>query len=230
MAGGLPTAEALLDRLFAAAGRPLDSRRREQFLTYLRELQRWNRTLSLTSITDAEGIIRKHFLGSLDFLHGFAVLPGLSVLDVGTGAGFPGMPLKLWSPELAVTLMESSRRKSAFLRHLCHALDVRDVCCLMTRVEELSGDPAARARYAVIVSRGVGRLQRWLPAAFTRLHAGGRVVLEKGPEGLAEVQALAAAIATWGGALSDVLPLEGGASRRRMLVVLTKTGKKFDNV
>ena len=225
----LPSGEELLDRLFAAAGRPLDPRRRGQFLTYLRELQRWNRTISLTSVTDAAGIIGKHFLGSLDYLHGFAPLPGLPLLDMGTGAGFPGIPLKLWHPGLAVTLVESSRRKGAFLQYLCRVLELQDICCLVTRVEALVGDPATRGRYAVIVSRGVGELRRWLPAAFMLLQAEGRVVLEKGPEGLAEVRALAPAVAHWGGALTDVIPLEGTASRRRMLVVLTKPGKKFDN-
>lgn len=229
MTEGLLTTEALLDQLFAAAGWSLDSRRREQFLTYLHELQRWNRTLSLTSITDAAGIIGKHFLGSLDYLHGFAPFPGMPLLDVGTGAGFPGIPLKLWHPELAVTLVESSRRKGAFLRYLCRVLEVQDICCLVTRVEALVGDPTTRGRYAVIVSRGVGELRRWLPAAFMLLQAEGRVVMEKGPDALAELRALEPAMAGWGGTLTAAIPLAGPPSKGRTLVVLTKTGKTFDN-
>lgn len=217
-----PTTAELLEELFAAAGRPLDSTRREQFLVYLRELQHWNRHLNLTSITDEAGIIRKHFLGSLDFLHAFTPHAGLPLLDIGTGAGFPGLPLKLWHPELAVDLVESSQRKSVFLRQLCHALGLRDVRCLATRVEALAADPALQAHYAVIVSRGVGGLRRWLPAALALLQPDGRMVLEKGPEALAEVQALAPFIAAHGGVVAACISLPGESSMPRTLVVIRK--------
>jgi 16S rRNA (guanine527-N7)-methyltransferase len=222
MTPGVPTTEDLLKQLFSAADRPLDELRRQQFLTYLRELQHWNRSLSLTSISDDAGIIRKHFLGSVDFLHAFAARPGLAILDVGTGAGFPGLPLKLWHPELAVDLVESSQRKSVFLQHLCRVLGLADVRCLITRVEMLAQDEAMRERYAIIVSRGVGGLRRWLPAALTLLQAGGRLVLEKGPTALAEVQALAPLLTAHGGVLMDLKPIPGESSTRRTMVVIGK--------
>lgn len=228
MAGESRTSEDLLVRLFTEAGRPLDPRRREQFLTYLSELQRWNRTLSLTSIADPAGIIRKHFLGSLDFLYGFTPLPGLPLLDVGTGAGFPGIPLKLWHPEIALDLVESSHRKAAFLQHVCRTLDLGEVRCLVARVEALADDPAIQGRYAVIVSRGVGSLRRWLPAALPLLQGKGRILLEKGPEALREVQILAPTLATRGGTLAGMIPLTGSSAGQRTLVVLAKAGKKFD--
>jgi 16S rRNA (guanine527-N7)-methyltransferase len=214
--------EDLLQQLFTAADRSLDASRHHQFLTYLRELQHWNRTLNLTSITDDAGIIRKHFLGSLDFLHAFVPRPGLPLLDIGTGAGFPGLPLKLWHPELAVDLVESLQRKSVFLQHLCRILGLGDVRCLMTRVEVLAQDAAMHGRYAVIVSRGVGGLQRWLPAALTLLQVGGRLVLEKGPTALAEVQALAPSLTAHGGVLMDLMPIPGESSTARTMVVIGK--------
>jgi 16S rRNA (guanine527-N7)-methyltransferase len=214
-----PTTEDLLQQFFIEAGRSLDTPRRRQFLTYLRELQHWNRTLSLTSITDDAGIIRKHFLGSLDFLYAFVPRPGLPLLDVGTGAGFPGLPLKLWHPELAVDLVESSQRKSVFLRHLCRVLRLGDVRSLITRVEMLAQDEAMHGRYAVIVSRGVGGLRRWLPAALTLLQVGGLLVLEKGPTALAEVQDLAPSLAAHGGVLMDLIPIPGASAARTMVVI-----------
>jgi 16S rRNA (guanine527-N7)-methyltransferase len=214
----------LLHRLFADAARPLDPRRHEQFLTYLRELQRWNRTLSLTSITDDASIIRKHFLGALDFLHGFTPSPAFPVLDVGTGAGFPGIPLKLWHPELALDLVESSHRKSAFLQHVCRTLGLGDVRCFVTRVEALGDDSALQGRYAVIVSRGVGGMRRWIPAALRLLQAEGRILLEKGPEALREVRALAPTLAIRGGQIAEMIPLPESSATQRMLVVLTKAG------
>ena len=215
----IPTTEALLQQLFTAAGRPLDELRRQRFLTFLRELQHWNRTMSLTSISDDVGIIRKHFLGSLDFLHTFVPQPGLPLLDVGTGAGFPGLPLKLWHPELAVDLVESSQRKGVFLHHLRRTLGLGDVRCLITRVEALAQEEAMRGYYAVIVSRGVGGLQRWLPAALTLLHAGGRLVLEKGPTALEEVHSLAKVLAAHGGVVMDLMPMPGESATRTMVVI-----------
>ena len=214
--------EDLLQQFFGAAARPLDAARHYQFLTYLRELQHWNRTISLTSISDDAGIIRKHFLGSLDFLQGFSPRPELPLLDVGTGAGFPGLPLKLWHPELVVDLVESSQRKSVFLRHLCRVLGLGDVRCLITRVEILAQDEAMRGRYAVIVSRGVGRLRHWLPAALTLLQVGGRLILAKGPTALAEVQTLADVLSAHGGVLMDLMPVADESSTVRTMVVIAK--------
>jgi 16S rRNA (guanine527-N7)-methyltransferase len=228
MREGGPSTEDLLQQLFMASRRPLDARRQQQFLAYLRELQRWNRTLSLTSIADDVGIIRKHFLGSLDFLQAFVPRPGLSLLDVGTGAGFPGIPLKLWHPELSVDLVESSQRKSIFLRQVCRALGLVDVRCLVTRLETLGRDPSMRERYDVIVARGVGELRRWLPAALALLQAGGRIVLEKGPGALAEVKALVPSIAAWGGTLAELIPMPGESLQERTLVVITKHGDGQD--
>ena len=222
MTPGTLTTEDLLQQHFTAAGRPLDEARHQRFLTYLRELQHWNRTMSLTSISDDVGIIRKHFLGSLDFLQTFVPSPGLPLLDVGTGAGFPGLPLKLWQPELAVDLVESSQRKSVFLRHLCHALGLADVRCLITRLETLAQKEAMHGRYAVIVSRGVGGLQRWLPAALTMLQIGGRLVLEKGPTAVEEVHSLAPMLTAHGGVLMDLMPVPSESAAARTMVVIGK--------
>jgi 16S rRNA (guanine527-N7)-methyltransferase len=230
MAEATPTTKDLLQQFFSAAGRPLDEPRRQQFLAYLHELQHWNRSMSLTSISDDVGIIRKHFLGSLDFLQTFVPQPGLPLLDVGTGAGFPGIPLKLWHPELAVDLVESSQRKSVFLRHLCRVLGLGDVHCLVTRAETLAQEEAMHGRYTVIVSRGVGGLRRWLPAALTLLQTGGRLVLEKGPAALAEVHGLERVLTAHGGVLVDLMPIPGESSAARTMVVIGKPagGQKFD--
>jgi 16S rRNA (guanine527-N7)-methyltransferase len=229
MTAYVPTTEVRLRQLFDAAGRPLDELRCQQFLRYLHELQHWNRTMSLTSISDDVGIMRKHFLGSLDFLQTFVPHPGLPLLDVGAGAGFPGLPLKLWHPELAVDLVESSQRKSVFLQHLCRLLKLDDVRCHVTRVEALAQEETRRAQYAVLVSRGVGGLRRWLPAALALLQAGGRLVLEKGPTALAEVQSLEGLLAAHGGVLLDLMSVPGESAPRTMVVIGKSTGgQEFD--
>jgi len=130
---------------------------------------------------------------------------------------------------LAVDLVESSQRKSVFLRHLCRVLGLGDVRCLITRVEILAQEEAMHEHYAVIVSRGVGGLQRWLPAALTLLQTGGRLVLEKGPTALAEVHSLGAVLAAHGGVLLDLMPMPGESAARTMVVIGKPThGQKFD--
>jgi 16S rRNA (guanine527-N7)-methyltransferase len=130
----------------------------------------------------------------------------------------------LWHPELALDLLDSSQRKSVFLRHLCRVLGLADVRCLVARVEELARDTAWHGRYAVIVSRGVGGLRRWLPAALALLRVDGRLVLEKGPMALPEVQSLAPTLSAYGAAVLDLISLPGESSTARTMVVIGKPG------
>jgi 16S rRNA G527 N7-methylase RsmG len=94
----------------------------------------------------------------------------------------------------------------------------------VTRVEALGDDSALQGRYAVIVSRGVGGMRRWIPAALRLLQAEGRILLEKGPEALREVRALAPTLAIRGGQIAEMIPLPESSATQRMLVVLTKAG------
>lgn len=146
------------------------------FQTYLRELQTWNRKTNLTAITGDEEIAVKHFLDSLAAT--LALEPPVQgrLLDVGSGAGFPGLPLKLLHPQLRVTLLEPSQKKTAFLRHLIGKLNLRDATVLAKRVENLKRDAALPEAFRWIVTRAV-KVSELLPAFLPLLEANGRIIL-----------------------------------------------------
>lgn len=108
----------LLKHTFLQHGFPLTDLQLNQYITYWTELKRWNSQINLTSIRDDYGIIVKHFLDSLSVLRHFPIEPCDSVIDVGTGAGFPGVPIKIWVPEVRLVLVESSLKKVSFLHYL----------------------------------------------------------------------------------------------------------------
>jgi 16S rRNA (guanine527-N7)-methyltransferase len=141
--------------------------------TYIELLLKWNAKLNLTAIRDPEEIIIRHFGESL-----FAarqLFPSgdshESVIDVGSGAGFPGLPLKLWSPDINLTLVESNQRKATFLREVIRALDVKSAVVLTGRAESVS------ARADLVTLRAVERFERILPVAFGLVKPGGRIAL-----------------------------------------------------
>ena len=162
-------------------GIPLSPHTVARLVLYLQELVRWNAKVNLTSLTEEADIITKHFL---DSLAAFKVLrmgprliqpgPGLRVLDVGTGAGFPGLVLKLHDPELAVTLLEPSQKKAAFLHHMIGLLGVTGVSVLIIRIEDLK--PGQAGPFDLVTTRAMK--PKLLLAESPRLLApGGRVLL-----------------------------------------------------
>ena len=111
-----------LEQVFLQHGFPLEPAQVDQFVTYWRELKRWNSRMNLTSIRTDREIIIKHFLDSLSVLQCFDIKPGDSVIDIGTGAGFPGLPIKIYIPDIKLILVEPSSKKVSFLRFLISQL------------------------------------------------------------------------------------------------------------
>lgn len=122
---------------------------------YLRELKAWNQKTNLTAITDEEEIAVKHFLDSLVCSRALAHPETSRLLDVGSGAGFPGLPLKLLHPCLDVTLLEPSQKKTAFLRHLIGTFKLEQIVAVPQRVEEFSRQPSSLSRFTHVITRAV---------------------------------------------------------------------------
>lgn len=160
----------------AELGIDLPNSLRSAFQIYLRELQAWNQKTNLTAITGEEEIVIKHFLDSLALT--LALEPPVTgrLLDVGSGAGFPGLPLKLLHPQLDVTLLEPSQKKTAFLRHLIGKLNLEGVTVLARRVEDVKKGSAPSQAFRWIVTRAV-KAGDLLPAFRTLLEEGGRIIL-----------------------------------------------------
>lgn len=149
------------------------------FLTYLSELRKWNRAYNLTGLKTEDDIVIKHFLDSLLYIKALPS-PPFHMADVGSGAGFPGIPLKLIMPEIALTLIESSRKKAAFLRNIVRTLELKEVTVMEERIEHLGSE--FMQSYDVIVSRATFSIREFLTAACPYVRQGGTLVLNKGPK------------------------------------------------
>jgi 16S rRNA (guanine527-N7)-methyltransferase len=149
------------------------------FMTYLSELKKWNRAYNLTALKKDEDIIIKHFLDSLLYIKAFPA-GNFKLIDAGAGAGFPGIPVRIVRPEIDVTLIESSRKKAAFLRHITRSLGLTDIAVLEQRLEHL-GTEHERA-YDVIVSRATFSVGEFLKTACPYVKENGRLILNKGPK------------------------------------------------
>jgi 16S rRNA (guanine527-N7)-methyltransferase len=178
---------------------------------YLALLRRWRPHLNLTGLRDAERMLDVLIVESLDFLQGDFFLPGMRVLDLGTGAGVPGIPLATCRPDVHVTLLDRSEKKSVFLRRVVVSLHLENCqpCC--STAEDLAHRLRPQEYFDVVVSRGVGSMAHLMRLTAPLLKPGGRLLLRKPlhtPE-LQEAELLRAS-QTWGSL--EMLPLPWGAS------------------
>jgi len=220
-----------MDRLIAGA-RTLDLRLTDKqvaaFQRYYEELVAWNQKFNLTAITDYQQVQIRHFLDSLSVLLSDQVRltlgrPESRAIDVGSGAGFPGIPLKLVYPRLHLTLLEATGKKVGFLQHMIDCLDLQQVTAIHGRAEELGHDPAHRETYDLALARAVAEMAVVAEYTLPFCKVGGWAIIQKGEAGGAEAWAANRAIQLLGGELSRVLPVElPGLPEDRSLVILEK--------
>ena len=149
------------------------------FMTFLAELKKWNKAYNLTALKSDRDIVIKHFLDSLLYLK--AIPEGiLKLADAGTGAGFPGIPLKIVRPEIDLTLIESSRKKAAFLRHISRQLGLENSTVLEKRLEALG--EKHRHSFDVMVTRATFSAKEFLLMACPYIKRSGMLILSKGPK------------------------------------------------
>lgn len=211
----------LLANTAAAWGLTLSPAQLEQFDSYAAELRRWNEQINLTAIADTPGIVTRHFLDSLRCATSWGDAPG-SLVDIGAGAGFPGLPLKILRPELQLTLVESIAKKAAFLRHIVDTLGLTNVEVIVARAEAVGRDPAQRERYAVAVARAVAELRVLAEYCLPLCRVGGRFLAPKGARIEEELQAALPAIAQLGGRLVAIEPVALPELEPRTLVIVEK--------
>lgn len=220
-----------MDRLIAGArtlGLRLSDRQLASFQAYYEELVAWNQKFNLTAITDYDQVQIRHFLDSLSVLLSDRVRQALArpeprAIDVGSGAGFPGIPVKLVYPRLRLTLLEATGKKVDFLQHMIDRLNLQHVVALHGRAEELGHDPAHREAYDLALARAVAEMAVVAEYALPFCKVGGCVVAQKGEAGGAEAWTANDAIQLLGGELSRVLPVElPGLPEDRSLVLLEK--------
>ena len=198
----------------------------DAFEACYRELVDWNQRFNLTAITDWEGVLVRHFLDSLSCLKALPraeLAAGAQVIDVGTGAGFPGLVLKIVCPGVRLTLLEATRKKATFLEHMVRVLELSKVEVIHGRAEELGRDPAHRERYDWALARAVAEMPTLVEYLLPLVRVGGRMLAQKGEGAAAEVHGAEAAIVALGGRVRQLVPVElRGLAETRYLVVVDK--------
>ena len=191
--------------------------------TYEKELLEWNQKFNLTAIRDSESIRTKHFLDSLSCVLAWKALPPNSLIDVGTGAGFPGIPLKILYPNLKLTLVESVGKKAMFCEHVVRLLGLEQVDVVHARAEDLGQNPQHREKYDWAVARAVANLHVLSEYLIPLLKIGGGMLAQKGESGPAEAQSAEEAMKLLGGKLKQLIPVHlPGVADDRYLVVVEK--------
>lgn len=193
-----------------------------QLETYYHLLVEWNKKINLTAITDPKGVAIKHFADSLSLLHYLNIKENARVIDIGTGAGFPGVVLKIARPDIHLTLLDSLKKRFLFLEDLLSQLDL-EAEFVQGRAEEFGQNLSYRESYDLAVSRAVAQLNTLSEYCLPFVRLSGRFIAFKGGDCDEEIQTSKRAIATLGGKLSALhsfeLPFQGG---NRTLVVMEK--------
>lgn len=192
--------EQILKNGFAELGIVPDEKSTARYIEYYEFLEERNRVMNLTAISGAEDVARLHFLDCAALLK-LAEFSGKRVIDVGTGAGFPGLALKIAQPDMELTLLDSLNKRIDFLRETCDKLCLTDVECIHARAEE--APPEHRAAYDIAVSRAVARLNVLCEMCLPFVKVGGVFIAMKGPECAQEAAEAEEAIRILGAKLRD---------------------------
>ncbi|MCP3032224.1 16S rRNA (guanine(527)-N(7))-methyltransferase RsmG [Halobacillus sp. A1] len=212
-------------------GIELDEHQQKQFEQYFEILVEWNEKMNLTAITDQEGVYLKHFYDSLTaaFYHDFT--KPLRICDVGAGAGFPSLPLKIAFPQLKVTIVDSLKKRITFLNHLAHELGLKDVAFYHDRAENFGKNPKFREGYDLVMARAVARMSVLSELCLPLTAKGGHFLAMKGPNLAEEMEDANVAIQTVGGEVVSVntfkLPEEDSERNIALIEKRRKTPKKY---
>lgn len=202
----LPRLAQIAEEMLGIKLTPLQLR---MFHTYSEELQAWNEKVNLTAITEPEAIEVRHFADSLTTLMVMRPrTPGLRVIDVGTGAGFPGIPLKIVCPAIELTLVEATGKKVDFLRHIVETLKLGQVTLVNERVETIGQMPEHREQYDWALARAVASMNTLMEYLLPLVKVGGHALAMKGESGPQETSEAQEAIRLLGGRLVQLTPVE----------------------
>jgi len=176
-------------------------------ITYEKELLEWNQKFNLTAIRDSESIRTKHFLDSFSCVLAWNANPPASLIDVGTGAGFPGLALKILYPNLKLTVVDSVGKKAMFCQHIVGTLGLSEVSVIQARAEDLGHNKNHRETYEWAVARAVANLNVLSEYLLPLVKVGGTMLAQKGETARAEAKSAKKAMKLLGGELRELIPV-----------------------
>ncbi len=211
--------EAMLERLEL---KPVSSRKKEKLSQYVKLLLEGLKKTRLTGEKTAEGIIKNQIYDSLKILMFFDLNPGTKVVDLGSGGGLPGLPVKICKPDIEIYLMDANRKKALFLKEAITNLNINLAEVLCGRAEDYGQSAAHRARYDLIICKAVAKAAVLAELALPLVKVGGIVALYKGPLGAKEIQEAEKAIAVCGGQQENSWHYKLQNGEKRMLYLIRK--------
>ncbi len=207
------------NNLYNIEGTELTSAQQQQLLTYYEMLVEKNKVMNLTAITDYDEVVEKHFADSLSINRVVDMQQVQSVIDIGTGAGFPGMVLKIAYPHLEMTLADSVNKKVTFLQEVIAELGLSDIQAVHGRAEDLAHTAGLREHFDLVVSRAVANLSTLSEYCLPFVKQGGRFVAYKSVDVDEEVQVAEHAIQQLGGRIQTVEKFHIGGNSRSLVVI-----------
>lgn len=213
----------LLDRAAKDVGLELTEEKYDKFITYMRLLQEWNEKINLTAITEDEEIIKKHFIDSIKAFKREEFKASKNMIDVGTGAGFPGIPIAIMNSSIKVTLLDSLNKRINFLNKVIEDLHLKNIVTVHSRAEDGARNKLYREKFDLATSRAVANMSVLAEYCLPYVKIGGKFIALKGPSVSEEIEDSRNAIQKLGGQLEGVLPVEiEDSDLKHNLVVVKK--------
>jgi 16S rRNA (guanine527-N7)-methyltransferase len=216
-------------------GIELDDNHQRLFELYYQELLDWNKKINLTTIVDYEAVQLRHFLDSLTIILVLTkeelTCPNLSLIDIGTGAGFPGIPLKIVLPHIRLALLDATAKKTTFLCHLVKKMELLDVNVITGRAEEVAHSPLYRQQFNLVVSRAVASMATLVELTLPFCKVGEKLVAYKKGKINEEIREAAGALDIMGGKITEIkkVGIEELGNERYLVVVkkIYQTSDKY---
>lgn len=211
-------------------GIDIDERQFNQFILYMKHLQEWNEKINLTSITEDELIFKKHFIDCIKIFKFSKLLKSedsnTSIIDIGTGAGFPGIPMKIMKPNLKITLLDSLNKRINFLTSTINLLELKDIKAVHGRAEDYAVNKDYREKYDYAVSRAVASLPVLTEFSLPYVKLGGYFIALKGPAVEEEITNSKNALSILGGKIEEIIKIDIEETDLKHNIVVIKKFKK----